>query len=109
MKVVLEFLFEYRFIILWLLMAIISAVVMGKEWVKAKAYSFMLLAKKLAKDKVLSTGAEQEEFAVKALYMLFKKLKIPFVTEEGLQKLVHKLYVKAMDYLDDGEFNNSVK
>lgn len=105
----LDFLFEYRFIILWIIMAIISAVVMGKEWVKAKAYSFMLLAKKLAKDKVLSTGAEQEEFVVEALYMLLKKLKIPFVTEEGLRKLVHKLYVKAMDYLDDGEFNNSVK
>jgi len=108
-KVVFDFIFEYRFIILWIITAIAAALVMGKEWVKAKAYSFMLLAKKLAKDQVLNTGEAQEEFVVEALYMLLKKLKIPFVTEEGLRKLVHKLYVKAMDYLDDGEFNNSVK
>jgi hypothetical protein len=108
-KAVLDFLFEYRFIILWIIMSIVSALIMGKEWVKAKAYSFMLLAKKLAKDKVLNTGEEQEYFVVEALYTLLKKLKIPFVTEEGLHKLVHKLYVKAMDYLDDGKFNNSVK
>lgn len=109
MKTVLNILWECRYIIIWVIIAVIAGVTMGKQWVQAKAYSLMLLAKKLAKDEVLTTGAEQEEWVVNALYILLKKLKIPFVTKEGLRPVVQKLYVKAMDLYDDGQLNNSYK
>lgn len=104
-----QFLWDYRFILLWILTAVIYAVVMGKEWCKKKALELMLVAKQLSKERVLANGQQQEDWAVKALYLVLKKLKIPFVTEESLRPLVHKLYVKAMGKLDDGKFNNSIE
>lgn len=104
-----QILWDYRFIILWILTAVIYAVVMGKEWCKKKALELMLAAKQLSKEKVLANGQQQEDWAVRALYLLLKKLKIPFVTEEALRTLVHKLYIKAMDKLDDGKLNNSIE
>jgi hypothetical protein len=90
--------------------ALVTAVIsMGMQWSKSQAYALMLLAKKKAKDGILASGAEQEKFVVDALYILLQKLKIPFITKENLQLWVHKLYLKAMDYIDDGKFNNSVQ
>ena len=106
---ILNIVWDYRYLLLWVILAVITCITMGRQWVKAKVYTLMLLAKKLAKDQVLATGAEQEEWVVNALYLVLKKLKIPFVTKEGLQRLVDKLYKKAIDYLDDGKFNNSVQ
>lgn len=104
-----QILWDYRFIILWILTAVIYAVVMGGEWCKKKALELMLVAKQLSKEKVLANGQQQEDWAVEALYLVLKKLKIPFVTEESLRPLVHKLYIKAMDKLDDGKINNSIQ
>jgi hypothetical protein len=109
MEMLKSLIWEYRFVLLWLLTAAIYAVVMGKEWCKKKALEVMLVAKQLSKEKVLANGRQQEDWAVKALYLILKKLKIPFVTEEALRPFVHKLYIAAMDKLDDGKFNNSIK
>lgn len=109
METLKNFVWEYRFIILWILTAVIYAVVMGKEWCKKKALELMLVAKQLSKEKILQGGQQQEDWAVKALYLVLKKLKIPFVTEEAIRPFVHKLYIKAMDKLDDGQINNSVE
>lgn len=106
---ILNFIWDYRYLLLWGLTALVAGITMGKQWIKEKVYTLMLLAKKLAKDQVLATGAAQEEWVVNALYILLKKLKIPFVTKESLQPLVDKLYKKAMDYLDDGKLNNSIQ
>jgi hypothetical protein len=100
---------EYRFVLLWILATIIYGVTMGKEWVKAKAYALMLQAKKLAKDGALANGAEQEVWVVNGLYIVLQKLKIPFVTKERLQPIVHKLYIKAIDLLDNGKVDNSIQ
>ena len=105
---ILNSVWDYRYLLLWVILAVIACITMGKQWVKAKVYTLMLLAKKLAKDQILATGLEQEEWVVNALYLVLKKLKIPFVTKEGLQPLVNKLYKKAIDYLDDGRLNNSI-
>lgn len=106
---ILNFVWDYRYLLLWGLTAIVAGIIMGKQWVKGKAYSLMMLAKKLAKDQVLATGTAQEDWVVNALYILLKKLKIPFVTKESLRPLVDKLYKKALDYLDDGKINNSIQ
>lgn len=102
-------LWEWRFIIIYIISAIVFALSMGKEWFKAKAYSLMLLAKKQAKDGVLNSGREQEDWVVHELYIILRKLKVPFITEEVLRPLVHKLYNVAKDYLDDGQLNSSIK
>jgi hypothetical protein len=104
-----EILWDYRYIILWVLTAIIYAVVMGKEWCKKKALELMLVAKQMSKEKMLANGQQQEDWAVRNLYLVLKKLKIPFVTEEALRPLIHKLYIMAMDKLDDGTINNSIQ
>lgn len=109
MEVLKSILWEYRFIILWILSVIILCLTMGREWTKAKAYSLMLLAKQKAKEGFLKTGRQQEDFVVHALYLLLMKLKIPFITEEGLRPFIHRLYSKAMDYVDDGYINNSIQ
>lgn len=104
-----QILWEYRYIIIWILTAVLYAVIMGKEWCKKKALELMLVAKQLSKEKILANGQQQEDWAVKALYLVLKKLKIPFVTEDSLRPIVHKLYKKAMDKLDDGKLNNSIE
>ena len=98
---------DYGYIMLYILSVLIACIVMGKQWVKAKAYSLMLIAKQKAKEGILKGGEQQEIWATKALYIVLKRLKIPFITEENLRPLVHKLYVRALDYLDDGQLNNS--
>lgn len=109
MEVLKNLIWEYRFILIWLVTALIYAVVMGKQWYKNKALELMLVAKQLSKEKILSNGHQQEDWAVKALYLVLKKLKIPFVTEENLRPLIHNLYIKAMDKLDDGKINKSIE
>lgn len=107
MKNVLNLIWEYRFVLLVLLAVFLYALL---EWnsFKSKAYALMLQAKKLAKDNVLASGAEQEKWVVDGLYIILKKLKIPFITKERLQPVVHYLYIKAMDCIDDGKLNDSI-
>jgi hypothetical protein len=104
-----EFLWEFRYIILWALSIVVMCIIMGWQWTKQQAYALMLKAKQMSKDGFLKGGQLQEEWAVKALYLVFKKIKIPFVTEENLRPVVHKLYVAAMDKLDDGQVNKSIQ
>lgn len=101
-------LWEWRFIIVVSATVVVYAVL---EWnrFKALSYGIMLQAKSLAKDTILKDGAEQEEWVVKKLYQLLPKTLILFISEELLRKIVHYLYHQAKDYLDDGQFNNSIE
>lgn len=108
MENLINFLWEWRYIIIYIISFVIFLVTHGKQWVNAKAYSLMLLAKSKAKDGVLNSGQEQEDWTVDQLYIVLKKLKIPFVTKEALRPLVRKLYKLAKDYIDDGKLNNSI-
>lgn len=98
---------EYRFVILVALAIVLFAFL---EWNKFKSvcYAAMLQAKSMAKDAILKSGDEQEEWVVKKLLQLLPKTLIIFISEQTLRKLVHYLYNKAKDYLDDGELNNSL-
>lgn len=108
MENLLNLIWEWRYVVLYILGVIAFAVFQGKQWVKSQAYAFMLLAKSKAKDGVLNSGQAQEDWVVEALYILLKKLKIPFITEETVRAIVKKLYVLAKDYLDDGKINKSI-
>lgn len=102
-----ELLWEWRFVVICIVAAILWAIL---EWEKAKAilYDLMLQAKRKAKDAILKSGREQEEWVLKmALQLLPLPLKI-FLSEDNIRKIIRWLYHKARDYLDDGQFNNSI-
>ena len=103
-----QLIWEYRFFIIIGLVVILFCIL---EWQRAKtiAYSLMLQAKSLAKDAVLKSGQQQEEWVVKKAYQFLPKSITLFISEEVMRKLIHYLYSKAKDYLDDGQINNSIE
>jgi len=100
-------LFEYRFIILVVLAVVLFSIL---EWQKFKTviYALMLQAKILAKDLVLKSGEKQETWVVNHAYQLLPKKITIFINETRMRKIVHYLYVKAKDLVDDGKLNNSI-
>lgn len=102
-----KLLFEYRVIILVVLAVILYAAL---EWqkVKTKSYALMLQAKSLAKDAILKSGLQQEEWVIKKAYQFLPGRITIFLNEQSMRKIVHYLYVSAKDYVDDGELNNSI-
>lgn len=103
-----KLLFEYRFIIILVLAIILYAAL---EWQKFKtqAYALMLQAKSLAKDAILKSGLQQEEWVIKKAYQFLPGRITVFLNEQRMRKIVHYLYVRAKDYVDDGEINNSIE
>lgn len=108
MQSILNFIVEYRFMLLVILGVFIFAMA---EWGKFKklAYSGILNAKSLAKDYVLKSGKQQEDWVVKKMYQYLPKAFTRFISEENMRRAVHYLYHKAKDYIDDGKINNSVE
>ncbi|MBK5243053.1 hypothetical protein [Clostridium sp.] len=103
----LDKLFEFRFIIIVVLAVILYAAL---EWQKFKsqAYVLMLQAKSMAKDAILKSGAQQEEWVIRKAYQFIPRRFTIFLSEQRMIKIVHYLYVKAKDYVDDGEINKSI-
>lgn len=104
----LKFLWDFRYVIAFIIYVIISSIIKGKDWRDKKIHEYMLAAKQMSKDGFLKSGDEQEEWVIANLVVLFKKFKIP-VTYEMIRPVVQKLYKIAMDKMDDGQFNNSLK
>lgn len=100
-------LWEYRFIIIVAIAIALYAMVAWNDF-KAKAYALMLQAKRLAKDAVLKSGDEQVEWVIKKAYQFLPKSITVFISEDMMRKIVKYLYDKAKDYIDDGQFNNSI-
>lgn len=99
--------YEWRFVIVLILAVVLFALM---EWQKFKAivHGIMLQAKSLAKDLVLKSGQAQEDWVVIQAYKYLPKWITVFITTVIMHKIVHYLYFKAKDYLDDGKINNSV-
>ena len=103
-----DFLWEYRFIVAVILAFAVWIIL---DWQKAKLQitQLMLLAKSKAKDAILNSGQEQEDWVVKNVWAYLPiKFKL-FLSEPTIRKIVKWLYRKAKDKLDDGELNNSIK
>lgn len=101
-----EFIWEWRYVIILLVGCGIYSFF---EWnnVKNIIYKAMLAAKQLAKDKIISGGQAQENWVVNRVYSIFPARVKMFISEETLRKIIRYLYIKSMDYLDDGKINNS--
>lgn len=107
--IITSFLWAWRYVIVFMVFMMLFA------WTifKGKAYKYMMLAKSLAKDAVLKSGAEQEQWVIDTLYKLLPK-PIQLITSQDqfnyiMQIIVHRLYIKAKDYLDNGVLDNSVQ
>lgn len=101
------FLYEWRFVIVLIIAVILYAIFSWTNF-KSVAYAVMLQAKSLAKDTILNSGKEQEDYVVKKLYVLFPKL-LSFVQEKHVRQVVHYLFIKGKDYMDDLKINGSIK
>ena len=102
---ILNILWEYRYIILWAVIVVLYALT---EWngFKAKVTALMLDAKKLAKDGVLKDGEQQVEWIILQAYQKLPK-RYQLLNQDTMKKIIKWLYSKAMDYIDDGQLNNS--
>lgn len=112
MNTVFNFITNYGLIVV-LLIAIVFYIIAEWNTVKVIIYQAMLLAKKLAKEKILDGGKAQEDWVVENIYDLLPKrisiLMKAFVSDERLRIIVHYLYTVAKDKLDDGTINGSIK
>lgn len=101
-----DILWDWRFIIMVIVAALVFALF---EWEKFKGFvlSVMLMAKKLAKEAILNTGQEQEDWVVLRIYPCLPTVVKVFLSEEAFRKIIRWLYGKAKDYLDDGQLNGS--
>jgi hypothetical protein len=99
-----NFLWENRFVIAVIITIIVQAISTWRE-TKSKLYTMMLGAKSKAKDQILSSGKDQEEWVIK---MALQKL--PWLArtigEDLTRKIIQWLYRKGKDWLD-GKINNS--
>jgi len=97
---------EFRYILIVLFGLVIFALF---EWEKFKslAYKTMLQAKTLAKDAILLSGQEQEDWVVDKLYLIMPISFRVLINRNFLRKIVKSVYHKAKDYLDDGKINGS--
>lgn len=80
------------------------------QWQKFKnfLYQLMLAAKSMAKDMILNSGTEQEEWVVRKVYQLIPPWISVVLPEELTRELIRKLYHAVKDYTDDGLINNSI-
>lgn len=106
MDIIQTILWEFRYVILILIVLIVYFII---EWQRTKVllYQLMVRAKSLAKDAILRSGTEQENWVVAKAYMFLPRRITIFITQEKMHSIVHYLYVKAKDYIDDGIMNNS--
>jgi hypothetical protein len=102
-----EFLWDWRYILVVLVAIIIYCIF---EWGKVKEAILKgcLMAKKLAKDAILNSGQEQEDWVVKRIYPCLPAPIRVVISEESFRKLIRWIYGKAKDLLDDGTINNSI-
>lgn len=108
MDKIVSILWEWRFVIILLIVAVNFCMF---QWEKAKGiiYAGIAQAKRYAKDQVLKSGKQQEEYVVKLmLQRLPLSLRI-FLGEDLIRKIVQWLYNQLGDYIDDGALNQSFK
>ena len=107
MDFILDLAWQFRFVLVVVVAVALFALF---EWEKFKqvAYKMMLQAKTMAKDMVLHSGKEQEDWVVEKVYMFMPLPAKVFISKKLLRKIVKFLYDKGKDYIDDGKLNNSI-
>lgn len=104
---VLNVIWEYRFIIMFVIWVVTYAISNFGKF-KSDLKSGMLAAKQMAKDQILKSGKEQQEWVVKYALEKLPKAWVNFLGKEKVRFLIQKMYAAAMDLIDDGKLNNSI-
>lgn len=96
----LDYIVENKFSIVLIIAIFLSGVY---EWEKTKAtlYGLMLQAKRLAKELVLNSGKEQEEWVLERAYIYLPKWISFLIPRELMRSLIAYLYSTAKDYLQE--------
>lgn len=98
---------DWRFILVTGLGFAIYAISDWKNF-KILVNQAIVAAKSKAKDGVLKSGQDQENWVVDKVYdVMPARIKL-FVNKELLRKIVNKAYHTAKDLLDDGKLNGSI-
>lgn len=102
-----QILWEYRYVII-VAVALVAVFIFERQRAMTILYALMLQAKRLAKDAVLSSGQEQEDWVITKAKVLLPKWVLVFLPDERLRVFVRFLFAKLKDYMDDGQINNSI-
>lgn len=100
------FIWDYRYLLIIVLATFVYCLFNWQK-VKTEAYKGMLQAKSLAKDLVLNSGAEQENWVVDNIWPLLPLSVRLVISKELFRKIVQKLYKTAKDFIDDGLLNGT--
>lgn len=105
-----DFAFDMRYVLVVIVCVAVYAVFEYTSF-RGKAFEFMMLAKHLAKEAILRGGCAQETWVVNKIYPLLP-IWIRLIGDEDAKKdqlrmVVHYLYEKAKDKLDDGILNGT--
>ena len=78
-----------------------------KQWTRIRefAYQVTLLAERTFGDE---NGKIKFDFVVRIVFKNLPAWLKPFIKEEDIKKLIQTWYDKAKDFLDDGQFNESM-
>lgn len=74
-------------------------------WFRQRAYALMLQAKRMARDEILKSGEEQEQWVTDMLQAIPWLI---FIPRSAKLYSVKYLYKVAKDLVDDGALNNSI-
>ena len=110
MEQIIAIAWEYRFVIV----VVVATIVYGIfEWDKTKTIisDYMFKARALAREAVLESGQEQEDWVVEKAWDLIpisaKSVIGIFGGKEILRKIIKSLYLKLKDKLDNGVIDGS--
>lgn len=101
---------EWRFVLVAVVMLLIYSIA---EWKKVKKILTVniIKARELAKEFVLESGQEQEDWVVERVYAILPMTVLavltPFGGKAALRKLVKIVYYQLKDYLDNQKFDKS--
>jgi hypothetical protein len=106
-QTVVNFFVQYQTIIIEGGIFVLYLIMVGKSKTRDILNALIIQAKRLAKDTILSSGQEQENWVVTQAMKYLPVYITVFLGEEKIRKIVRLLYNKARDYADDGIINGS--
>lgn len=107
MKEVFYYLWEWRFLIMFVVWFITYAITSWERF-KSDIKSGMLAAKQMSKEQILKNGKEQQEWVINFVYNKLPKTWVNFLGEKKVKLLIQELYNVSMDLIDDGKLNGSL-
>lgn len=107
MKSLLNFIWEYRFIFMFVIWVVTYASTSWERF-KSDVKSGMLAAKQMSKEQILKSGKEQQEWVINFVYNKLPKTWVNFLGEHKVRYLIQQLYNTSMDLIDDGKLNKSI-